>query len=863
MLKRLLQLGLLLSCVSAMAQVTISPGGQVVIGPSQGIGLGGDIGGSTTLPQVTGLRGQPLPVLAPGYPHWNGTAWVFDTPASVFTAATDLAGTPSSQTVIGILGKPLPTLAAGYPHWNGTAWVFDTPSGTFVAGTDLSGTSSAQTVIGLKGQLLPGLASGYLHWNGSAFVFDSPTGSFAPGTDLSGNQTSQQVIGILGHALPGLSTGFVQWNGSAWVFAGSPLPTANQGNGLVNSSSGSGTTYVPLLYEIHSSGFPSGTTLAAMLKNCPVFPTPCRVILDPTPPGTVIPVGANSTVGNPTTGDYPVIIGAGSTTATAAHVEVFNNGATLQCTLTGLTLPIWIDCLEIGQWGQLAGINPGNTTNGGAVITTAANATYRSVVANAGVQAATGTVNTSGTAVTLASGTNFTTGTQWNNTPITINGVNYIVASVSSTSSLTLTTSAGTQTGVAYLGGAVGWQNYLQQRFEFEGNQIVPSGTSIITSGLLTLTAVEGQANIRKFAMLGINNTANIMLQDGPVSGDNNSLKFDDGANVCGNHAGCVPLWITTAQNNGNGINIIFHNIGFGNGPGGSGCASGSGAMLCIDGSYGGLHNSAFINDILFDGGYVEMSGTYPAWSANGDVPGATLYNLGNAILPPTSGHNNPSGHYFVVTTAGTPGVSEPVWNSICSPSYTQGATCVDGSVVWTDNGTVNPSHFAEFKNARDLDIRGFDINAGTTGTCVLVSGSTTGRIHIGGRVPSTHCTSAILTNSVTGYSTNTGPVDLDYLYPGANGLAVVDGHLAVAGINQPQANAFAGSCTMSTTTCTFSLSYTPPTTYLCFTSLDHASAPPATAISSKCSFSGTTVTITAGSSNTLTWDAMIVGNPN
>lgn len=60
-----------------------------------------------------------------------------------------------------------------------------------------------------------------------------------------------------------------------------------------------------------------------------------------------------------------------------------------------------------------------------------------------------GTVNTSGTAVTKATGTDFNTA--WiPGKNIVINGVAYRIASVASTSSLVLETTAGTQTGVAY-----------------------------------------------------------------------------------------------------------------------------------------------------------------------------------------------------------------------------------------------------------------------------------------------------------------------------------------------------------------------------------------------------------------------------
>lgn len=63
----------------------------------------------------------------------------------------------------------------------------------------------------------------------------------------------------------------------------------------------------------------------------------------------------------------------------------------------------------------------------------------------------TGTVNTSGTAVTWASGTTFKT--EWAGSSIIINAVNYTISAVASTTSLTLTATAGTQTGVSFTAG--------------------------------------------------------------------------------------------------------------------------------------------------------------------------------------------------------------------------------------------------------------------------------------------------------------------------------------------------------------------------------------------------------------------------
>jgi hypothetical protein len=59
-----------------------------------------------------------------------------------------------------------------------------------------------------------------------------------------------------------------------------------------------------------------------------------------------------------------------------------------------------------------------------------------------------GTVSTDGTAVTLVMGPAFVTvDNLWNGLTMVINGVNYVISSVTDSANLTLTTSAGTQTG--------------------------------------------------------------------------------------------------------------------------------------------------------------------------------------------------------------------------------------------------------------------------------------------------------------------------------------------------------------------------------------------------------------------------------
>jgi hypothetical protein len=66
----------------------------------------------------------------------------------------------------------------------------------------------------------------------------------------------------------------------------------------------------------------------------------------------------------------------------------------------------------------------------------------------------TGTVDTSGTAVTWVSGDPFVADGTWSGKSIVINGSTYTISSVGSSTSMTLTTSAGTQSGVTFTVGS-------------------------------------------------------------------------------------------------------------------------------------------------------------------------------------------------------------------------------------------------------------------------------------------------------------------------------------------------------------------------------------------------------------------------
>ena len=82
---------------------------------------------------------------------------------------------------------------------------------------------------------------------------------------------------------------------------------------------------------------------------------------------------------------------------------------------------------------------------------------------------------------------------------------------------------------------------------------------------------------------------------------------------------------------------------------------------------------------------------------------------------------------------------------------------------------------------------------------------------------------------------------------------------LSATHINQAAANNHAGTCAMSSaTSCTWTLAAAYTSTPICIASVQGSAA-----IAGACSVSGTTVTITAASSNSQTWGAVLVGNPN
>jgi len=101
-----------------------------------------------------------------------------------------------------------------------------------------------------------------------------------------------------------------------------------------------------------------------------------------------------------------------------------------------------------------------------------------------------------------------------------------------------------------------------------------------------------------------------------------------------------------------------------------AGAANFIGTTLQNDSSYIAIQSGAPVPQAQPAVGTYSMSG--PAWSPNTALPAGTV------IV-------DPNGNEEVVTTAGTTGRSNPNWNAAA------GGTTSDGTVVWTNQGSVHP----------------------------------------------------------------------------------------------------------------------------------------------------------------------------
>jgi hypothetical protein len=310
----------------------------------------------------------------------------------------------------------------------------------------------------------------------------------------------------------------------------SSLPSGTQGNDLINTSSGTGTTYSARPNVIHTASYPAAT-FDVILAACSASPTPCYVIGDPS--GTPIQVG-----------NTPAVIGSFT-----QQVIFENQGVALECVGT-----VGANCIAISQWGSMSCRAIGiGTPASGCMVYTSSSANITSMVTNA------------------------------------------------------------TQDGT-------------QSAFTLRGFNFVPNATATIVNAAIWIVAVEGKGVIEDSSVLGIAGTnsscngnpahtfCDLSLEDGLTTGSNNQLVFKNNAFYGNGKAGNVSINIVSSPSSGNGTGSVLTFIGtnVGDGLGGSGCISGAGCMINIDGSTG-LQGSCtitchYVSTITFDGLYLEST---------------------------------------------------------------------------------------------------------------------------------------------------------------------------------------------------------------------------------------------------------------
>jgi hypothetical protein len=174
-----------------------------------------------------------------------------------------------------------------------------------------------------------------------------------------------------------------------------------------------------------------------------------------------------------------------------------------------------------------------------------------------------------------------------------------------------------------------------------------------------------------------------------------------------------------------------------------------------------------------------------------------------------------------------------------------------------------------------DLDSVWLDSVGGTTATnClhILSTAGVSGPVHFSGHLGSSSCTNAV-TNASDPYLPS-GTIaasalydgDINYFWSPQNATAgtrtmFFDAAPSIGQLDQLATKNFAGTCSMSgTSSCTFTTTAAFNGTPICIASLQSSVSSGLVGI---CSVSGTTVTITASTTNSSTWAAMLIGNPN
>jgi hypothetical protein len=209
-----------------------------------------------------------------------------------------------------------------------------------------------------------------------------------------------------------------------------------------------------------------------------------------------------------------------------------------------------------------------------------------------------------------------------------------------------------------------------QSDFELQGWNIIPNNSATVVHAGLWIVAVEGKGFVRDVAVLGMVGTngscagnasgtyCSVSLEDGPATGDNNNLEFDNDYFDCTGKAGCVSINLISGAGTGSGGNFVFNDVSVGDGDQGSGCISGAGCMINIDGSVGGTMNSHYVSTIIFNGLYLESttgaSGNFIEVKNAKDVEfHGALFNGGPALTDGLAISHSGAGYTGLVTLTG------------------------------------------------------------------------------------------------------------------------------------------------------------------------------------------------------------------
>jgi hypothetical protein len=229
-------------------------------------------------------------------------------------------------------------------------------------------------------------------------------------------------------------------------------------------------------------------------------------------------------------------------------------------------------------------------------------------------------------------------------------------------------------------------------------------------------------------------------------------------------------------------------------------------------------------------------------------APFLKLDGLGNTIAPTTlavHGLSQPANHGVVATgTASATGGSLPAGTYYAKIAYVDAygnttAASYESTAVTTTGSTSSISW-------------AFNVLPGVTSVNIYVGTTPGGESYYFNSTTSPYVqTSTSGTAGAPPTSNTTGEFTSAHITASTS--------VTTPAILQPAAQSTGGTCTMaSSTTCTVTLAHTYTTPVCIATEQDTG-----TVIAGECSVSGTTVTITAASSNSVTWGALVFGNPN